>query len=588
MATVYLSSTYKDLQPHREAVARRLRQVPGVTVIAMEEYVAKDERPAERCVADVQAADLYVGIVAWRYGFVPPGETRSITELEFRAAEPARKCLCFVLDPQVPWSPEQTDAMSGENDPARVKALRKAFLEDHSAALFRTPEDLAGAVAVAVVARLPAAPAAAAGPPRPDATPQFRELDTALVIACTPADEALARAWAEVIERRRLVDRKVVLATFALLVEDEQGFGRLERCVTRCEAGLVVVSPASLPALAARADRVAEVLGLMRARLGAVRTLACGADPGALPAAWAATADALLAPGAPPDPAAPDAAAAAELGRWLAAAAGGGEGRRIGLPLCVLAMKASELASLDALRAAGAAAGGGVQGQLLGEIDALAAAGVAWRERYGGTREAWRPFGPDGTSVAALVQQAVDEVNEEPERLRERRIKAQWYPFDVLLAQWRDQHTGLAEVYRDMARTGCVLVVDELSLLNADLVEAFRSSPLVNNPQVAMVTISPDPRRSPLEQILEAETRRKLVGVLERYERDCDPRCELAVSDPRRLRRWFHTSLPETAASLRDPRPNADKLEAFFRTQLGPGAPRRSGDDYVWARGGQP
>jgi Domain of unknown function (DUF4062) len=47
---------------------------------------AGEERPVDRCLDDVRSADIYVGVLAWRYGFVPAGGHTSITELEYRAA----------------------------------------------------------------------------------------------------------------------------------------------------------------------------------------------------------------------------------------------------------------------------------------------------------------------------------------------------------------------------------------------------------------------------------------------------------------------------------------------------------------------
>ena len=63
MATIYLSSTYSDLQEYREAVYRALRQMRH-DVIAMEDYVATDERPADTCLTDVAACEVYIGLFA--------------------------------------------------------------------------------------------------------------------------------------------------------------------------------------------------------------------------------------------------------------------------------------------------------------------------------------------------------------------------------------------------------------------------------------------------------------------------------------------------------------------------------------------
>jgi hypothetical protein len=48
MTTIYLSSTYQDLIEYRRAVVDALRK-SGYDVIAMENYVATDNRPLEEC-----------------------------------------------------------------------------------------------------------------------------------------------------------------------------------------------------------------------------------------------------------------------------------------------------------------------------------------------------------------------------------------------------------------------------------------------------------------------------------------------------------------------------------------------------------
>jgi hypothetical protein len=72
MATIYLSSTYEDLKDYRRAVYEALRKA-GHQVIAMEDYVATDQRPVNKCLKDVELADIYVGFFAFRYGDIPGG-----------------------------------------------------------------------------------------------------------------------------------------------------------------------------------------------------------------------------------------------------------------------------------------------------------------------------------------------------------------------------------------------------------------------------------------------------------------------------------------------------------------------------------
>ena len=95
----------------------------------MENYVAADQRPLAKCLEDVADCDLYVGIFAHRYGYVPEhdnprdGRSRSwSTATLWRMASP----LWFLLDPATPWPPTWIDAVTGDGDHGtRINALRE-------------------------------------------------------------------------------------------------------------------------------------------------------------------------------------------------------------------------------------------------------------------------------------------------------------------------------------------------------------------------------------------------------------------------------------------------------------------------------
>jgi len=102
MAKVYVSSTFNDLKDCRARVNLALRKV-GHEDVAVEYYVAGSERPVERCLADVAACDLYVGLFAWRYGYVPEEanpEGLSITEMEYHYIKQA--VLFWMADRRMP------------------------------------------------------------------------------------------------------------------------------------------------------------------------------------------------------------------------------------------------------------------------------------------------------------------------------------------------------------------------------------------------------------------------------------------------------------------------------------------------------
>src|SRR5262249_50004053 len=118
----------------------------GLDDIAMETYTAGEERPVDRCLDDVRSADIYVGVLAWRYGFVPAGGHTSITELEYRAAgEAGIPRLIFVLESDAPWPRSAMD-----RDSALIDAFRDRVLGEHVCDTFISAEDLRAKVAEAV------------------------------------------------------------------------------------------------------------------------------------------------------------------------------------------------------------------------------------------------------------------------------------------------------------------------------------------------------------------------------------------------------------------------------------------------------
>jgi len=141
--SVFVSSTRQDLIPYRAAVSRRL-EAEGYETKEMELFGARDQEPLEACLQEVAEADLFVGIYAWRYGFVPRDSPCSITEQELLEAQRLRKpIVCFLVDDACEWPAELREGGEGARKLAELKARLR---EQKTVAAFTTPESLATGV----------------------------------------------------------------------------------------------------------------------------------------------------------------------------------------------------------------------------------------------------------------------------------------------------------------------------------------------------------------------------------------------------------------------------------------------------------
>ena len=167
MTRVYLSSPFDDLVKHRQVVYRALRQ-SGIDVIAMEDYVARDCRVLSACLEDIRTSDLYVGIMAFRYGSVVLDEDvrdqfddpsdwlgLSVTEAEYQYAKDVVgiPCLTFVAKESAPWSPQFIDSYvfaDETNGGGNAARFRARMMKERLSGEFSTPFDLASMVQSAI------------------------------------------------------------------------------------------------------------------------------------------------------------------------------------------------------------------------------------------------------------------------------------------------------------------------------------------------------------------------------------------------------------------------------------------------------
>jgi hypothetical protein len=140
VTSVFISSTSADLREHRAAVRESLLNA-GYHPIDMADFMARAEGATSACLREVAEGDLFVGIYAWRYGFIPKGDKISITEQEFEEARRLEKpCFCFMVEENYDWPAQFKEEGRGGELLKKFKARLDSTLVRTT---FTTPDSLA-------------------------------------------------------------------------------------------------------------------------------------------------------------------------------------------------------------------------------------------------------------------------------------------------------------------------------------------------------------------------------------------------------------------------------------------------------------
>ncbi|MFC2145764.1 DUF4062 domain-containing protein [Acidobacteriota bacterium] len=123
---VFISSTYEDLKQYRLAAIEIVNRYDDCKPLAMEFFMANPGEPKKVCDKEIKKCDVFVGIYAHRYGFIPDSETKSITQLEYELAKDLGKdCLCFIVKEDFPWNPRFVERKKYDELEAFLNIVKK-------------------------------------------------------------------------------------------------------------------------------------------------------------------------------------------------------------------------------------------------------------------------------------------------------------------------------------------------------------------------------------------------------------------------------------------------------------------------------
>ena len=150
---IMISSTAKDLPEYREAVINACRCC-GFDLEVMEDFPASDSNAVDASLKMVDECDIYLGIFAYRYGHVPEGCEKSITEMEYdRGVELGKSRLIFLVDEDEAVSFKKSDYDRGEKE-EKLEGLKKRLKNERVTGFFTSPETLAQKVTESLVREL--------------------------------------------------------------------------------------------------------------------------------------------------------------------------------------------------------------------------------------------------------------------------------------------------------------------------------------------------------------------------------------------------------------------------------------------------
>ncbi len=138
-----ISSTVLDLPEHRTAAIEACVRV-GVEPLVMEIFGADNSKSQAQCRSLLEQADIYIGILGFRYGFIPPGQEKSITEIEFElAGAKGIPRLMFLMSEEHPVRTTDVETGSGAE---KLSNFKDSARRELVVAKFRSPEELKAAL----------------------------------------------------------------------------------------------------------------------------------------------------------------------------------------------------------------------------------------------------------------------------------------------------------------------------------------------------------------------------------------------------------------------------------------------------------
>jgi len=109
---IFISSTMTDLQAERQAVEQAIADL-RLEAVRAETLGSQPMSSRQACLEMARQCDIYLGIYGARYGWVPPGDQVSVTEMEFQEARKRGKDILVYIKEVPQREKSQEDFAAG-------------------------------------------------------------------------------------------------------------------------------------------------------------------------------------------------------------------------------------------------------------------------------------------------------------------------------------------------------------------------------------------------------------------------------------------------------------------------------------------
>lgn len=183
---------------------------------------------------------------------------------------------------------------------------------------------------------------------------------------------------------------------------------------------------------------------------------------------------------------------------------------------------------------------------------------------YGNHREDWRPYPCSQQAISDVIQNTIAHINQWRHSARPLSpIYPQFFSIDF----FADDGATRRQTWHRLGQSGCVLIIDAVSLFHPALHQTLLHSGASSNDRVAIFVLSPvNSNALEVNQLIEQEIGSHLEVAFVRFDEHLDKLCEFGVGGLRALQRWISAIVPEVEEIARSQRPDPTRRSVIRET----------------------